>query len=71
MSTSVLVWTQKNPFKFPKNDLRCVAATCRGAMCGSKLRCACGTHFCRMICVCAVHFKASDVQPQYRTLFWQ
>ena len=35
------------PFQcnLPKHDLQCAAATCGGAMCGSKLRCACGTRF--------------------------
>ena len=23
------------------------------------------------VCVCEVYFKACEVQPQYRTLFWQ
>jgi hypothetical protein len=28
-----------------KHELRCAAAICGDAMCGSKLQCACGTHF--------------------------
>ena len=36
-----------------KNDLRCAAAICRGAMCGSKLQCACRIHFhSNLRCVC-------------------
>ena len=36
-----------------KNDLPCVAATCRSAICGSKLRCAFRTHFGRRLrCAC-------------------
>ena len=31
--------------KFPKHDLRYAATPSQVAMCGHKLRCACGTHF--------------------------
>ena len=40
-------------FWFPKHDLRCAAATCGGPICGSRLRCACGTHFgSNLRCAC-------------------
>ena len=51
-----------------KHDLRCAVATCGGAMCGSKLQVRVEPF---LVVACEVHFKACEVQPQYRTLFWQ